>query len=517
MAYHVEEVSKYWDSERKGLFLETADINQSAYLSRIPIPDSIDLERTLNKQLLVNGDFSIDGPARYKLPSHWTTKFTHTSGIVEKYTGDSVSAGGSLRLHADTGQLAHIAQVVNLALPKSSKVTASIWYKNKIHTNYNGKESDSNAELRLSYVKRNGTVKTSTKKLESATAMKWRRDWITVELDDDAQRFEYSVELTPTGTIPKEYFVDGAMLEIGDRPTQFERSAFDVPEHVKGEGLFYASPVAVEAWSPPTEVVGDTLSNYPSTGNEIDKIHITPIADRNLFFDNGLVPTRLSVSSYTADHVSLSNKFFGIWSNDIEQSSERAWDVVGTSGFRDMLFSYTWPNKIDNDKSYLIADPGVTQETLVAHSVASVFDLFDQYTVSSRDLSTTGSDYELNIENFTIKYEKIWAVCKERYSGNTARILKVINPRTEYKNSYLETIADLTIADGTGAIHGGVSSVGFSSTDADTLIIGLTGASMSISGHTVKMHKDYCYIDDQTRHIFTKESYTGQGRSVVII
>ena len=181
-----------------------------------------------------------------------------------------------------------------------------------------------------------------------------------------------------------------------------------------------------------------------------------------------------------------------------------------------MFLTYAWPNRADIDRSYTIADHGVTQKTLVAHSVASVFDLFDQYTVSSRDISMSSSGYELNIEDFTIKYEKIWAVCKETYSGDSARVLKVINPRTEFTKPYLETLTDIVLATGNDII-GGVSSVGFSKTEPNTLVVGLTGSSLSVSGHTVRAYKDYFYVEDSTRQVFMREFYTGHGESVVII
>jgi len=484
------------------------------------MPDNISLGTVLIKQLLINGSFSISGPTRYKgLPAYWTDKYGYTTGTVDRNDSDSITGGGSMRMLAQRGKRCHLSQTVDTVFPAGTKLTASIWYKNFVGLSSNTTKKLSNTSLKLIFVDREGTCVVREIELLKGTNGVWRRSHITTILDRDIARIEYVIEINnpSNGDYTKEYLFDAAMLEVGDSPTEFEESIFDVPEGLKAEGEFINDRLSVELWRDgTTQITSGPITGELITGAVATKIAVHGISERELFLDPGLLPTRITVENFTGTNVAITNKLYGLWSSPLEESRERGWDVSETSAYRDMIYSYQWPNKVDVDKSYLIGDPGVSKKNIRHLDIASLFDLYDSYTVSSRDLMSTGNRYALNIEAFTIKYDKIWSICREDYTGYSARILKVINPRTEYNSPYLESYADYLVS--SGALFRGVAtSVGFSTTYENSLYLTLTGSEVASSGQMIRLFRDYYYIDEPSRQIFLRETYTGANEAIVIL
>jgi hypothetical protein len=516
MAMHIEEVSKFWNKERKEMFLDTADISQPYMVHRTDVPHHIDLDKTLSRQLLTNGSFSIGGIARYNLPAYWTTKFQYTSGIVEQYKKDAVIGGGCLRMIAAPGKLCYIGQQIDIDIPATTSLTASIWYKTPIGFSYNSVSPSSSTFLVVRLTDIYSSVHTYKKELRSGTGYRWTKDWITVTTPSDISRIEYSIEIDNVDetSITREYLFDAAFLEISDYPTEFEASAFDVPEFIKLYGQFFNIPTYVETWTCRRLKSFEEISGYPATGFIETKISIYGIEDRELFFSEDLIPTRVSVESLTGSITNTTNSIYGILTNSLEETRERLWDISTTSSYRDMIYTYPWPDRIDIDKSYLIADPGINQAPIQTRSIASLPDLFSRYTISSRDLVSTGQGYRLKLEALTIKYDKIWSVAVEEYSGQTNRVLKIINPHTEFNKNYLESINDIVLFSGS-SVTGGITSVGFSTTEPNTITLTTTGD--TYSGYAVRLYRDYYHIDSDTRQVFLRELYTGRDQSIVII
>lgn len=517
MAMFIENVNESWFRDRRELFLETADLGQVYRLSRIGVPDHIDINKTLNKQLLYNGDFAIPGLIRYNLPDGWTTKFAYNTARVERYEDNSLVGDACVKVTISDSSRAHLSQKNLIVAPAGTSFTASIWHMSPTLT---GEYISTQFKLKLNVTYADGCIKVYEKAINNNTAGTWHKCYLTFTAEQDVGAIEFIIEgetdqASVEGWIT---FFDAAMLERNTMPTQFENSPVDVPECVKIADQFSRNAINVGVWGNPREVTYTHLEDVePFTGNETSKYDLYSIRDRRLFGSKDLCPTRLEVTNLTGNTTisGITNNFFGLSSISGENPREAAWTIYQTGDTRNKLLKYTWPYQDEILNVYSIADPGVDQKAVRTDLANNEYDLYHNYTISAFDDQQINNGYELQIEAITIKDSKIWAICLETYGSTTNRILKILNPKIELKKTYIEQLAELPIARGSEVI-GSVSSVGFVQDDSNRMYLALTGDSLSYSGQLVRTHYDYCYLDRPSRQIFTRELYTGQGQNVTI-
>lgn len=516
MAMFIEDINRYWNDSRKELFLETADPAQPYRFGRVPIPDSVETERDLNKQLLVNGGFSFKGLSRYNIPYAWTDKFNYSNGTVECYNLDSVFGNGCVKMVCKQNEISYIGQSSDLIIPAGVNLTFSIYYKT--YNSYGFNIAGITPKLQLKLTEDNGTITTYSKTIPQATNGNWNRIWITQKVQKTCGRVECSVNIKNTSTTQLIMFADGFMLEQSDHPTRFESSIIDNPDWMKYHGQFGRSPLSVEVWNNHTLRSHSVSGDYAATGIESQKICVYGVNNPRVFASEYLCPTRLESQYLTGSFstTSITNKFYGLNSYSGDTAvREVAWDIYPTGNRQDLLYRYVWPFRDELLNVYSIADPDVDQGVVRIDSANNEFDLYSKYTVSNKDAFSRSYGYDLNIEAITIKHDKIWAVCTESFSGVTNRVLKVINPNTEQRKTYVENIVDLVISTGAG-LTGAVTSVGFVDDNVDTMLLTLTGNHLAFSGQLIYTKKDYFYVDRDRRQVLTRELYTGSNDKVII-
>lgn len=516
MAMFIDDANRYWNYNRKDLFLETADLSQPYQFGRVPIPDSVNIDKDFGKQLLVNGGFTFKGLSRYNLPYAWTDKFDYSNGTVECYNLDSVFGNGCVKMTAKQNTIAHISQSSDIIVPAGTNLTFSIYYKT--YNAYGFSDSNIKPKLQLKVTEEDGTIRTYSTPIPLSTNGNWSRVWLTKKIQRTSGRIECAVDIKNTSSTQFILFADGFMLEQNDHPTKFEPSVIDNPDWMKSYGQFGRSPISVEVWKNHTLRSHSVSQSFLATGIESEKISLYGINNPNVFRSEYLIPTRLETIELTGlfSTTSITNKFYGInaYSGDTV-AREVAWDIYTTGGLSNSLYRYVWPFRDEVLNVYTIADPDVNQGVVRIDSANNEFDLYSKYTVSNTDDFSRSFGYNLNIEAMTIKHDKIWAVCTESFSGSTNRILKIINPNTEQRKTYVESYVDLVISTGAG-LTGSVTSVGFVNDNVDIMLLTLTGIHLSFSGQLVYPKKDYFYIDRDRRQVLTRELYSGSNDKVVI-
>jgi hypothetical protein len=522
IAQSLEEVNGYWTRERKEMYLETADPAQVRRFGRIPIPDHIDLEKNLNKQLLVNGSFSNAGLVRYNLPDNWTDRFDYSTAEMNLYTTDGVAGGQCMKVSVGDGERAYLGQKNNIVAPIGTKFTASIWYKGIVSPEYTGTDQYT-GNLNMRVTRQDSTVITYQEPIKASTDSKWTRVSVTKKMQSDIGAVEVSIELENNNVDRMTWLFDAAMLEQSDYPSIFEGNLVDNPEWMRSQGQPIRRSTNVEVWGTLTGSPLTGIHNFQSTGHEIAKFPAYQIGNSRDFSNLNLLPTRLSVLNLTGSTslVGISNLFYSISSEVDEPPREMAWDIVLTGTDRRKVFRYTWPFRDDVKDEYFFADPGVNQATIRMDNAFDEFDGWHRYTVSATDQHQSGFSYDLEIEAITIKHQQLYAVCKETYSGQTNRVLKIVNPRTERNKTYLEVLKEVSLNTG-GDVEGVCTSVGFVDDDSSEMLLTLTGRKtvggdyLVYSGQLVNLKYDYFYVDSSRRQVLTRELYTGVNERVVI-
>ena len=508
-AMGVQDLREYWLEQQRELFLETADQLAPMTVARHGMPDYIDLDKVTSPQLLVNSAFINQSVTRYNLPTDWTDRWAYSNGTVESYTGDMLSAGGCVRLSAETGQRAYIGQEQDFLIPKSGKLTFSVWYKTNENSGYEV-TGDSTTSMKVSLTNDTRNTTTTRKSLKHSTKGKWTRDWMTVTADNDVSIVDVGVELdNTTGVLnTRDYYLDMFMLEESDHPTQWQPSIVDQPEWMRIYDNFYTPPFTVEV-NISTGIVTGAISGHEATGTTDVKRPMWYIPETEMFLSRRTPPTRLTVAAETGDVNGTTNKIYGILANSIEEPFEKAWAIESGSS----LVTYTWPWTLDTGQSYSIAEPNLEKSAVKTALADRELDLYHKYTVPATDIQQTGLNYTVSYEAHTIKDGMIWLVCQEAWDGTTGRVLKILNPKTERTTTYLELIKDFTLTGLTGT----VTSVGFRNVDPPQMTVTMTGTDLGYSGAIVSLYYDYFTYDGATRQIYTRDLYTGASEYVVII
>lgn len=498
IAISLEAANKYFNSQRKSLYLDTVDELEPSRFGRIEIPDHVDIGALNTTQILLNSAFDIQGPVRFGLPDSWSDLGQYTDGSIEMATGDSVMGGRFIRFTSTGNQRCHLRQEVFHAIPADKSITASIWHKTDV-----GIDNSSSIYLRFGYMKDDGIVDTHSLRLTGNTSGNWTRSELNVQLTGQSSFFQYSIEMDSLYTGHSSVDVDCPQLELAAKATTYGKSFADSPYWMKTEGEFVNPQMSIEAWD-----------NFAS--GVTYKIPLYLVSDPDLFTNiQTLAPTRVTSTPSIETGLLFANKLYGFLPHEYDRTDEKGWAISSTG---ESLYTYRFPNTKDVYEYLKFADPGVTQSAISKHLIAKEGDVFPKYVVSVDDLAETGNGYTLNIEAFTIRYDKIWAVCAETRTGYSARILKVASPFAELNRGYVETIKDYVLATGADNI-GLTTAVAFSQSNPDVLEYIVTGDSMTTaqSGVSVKLHYDYCYLDSNNRTILTRDLYTGSNQSIVIV
>lgn len=489
IAVNIENIYKYWQAEKKECWLETADLNQPGYLNRIDIPLSVSLDNRPINNLLINGGLQFDGLCRYNLPEGWTDKFSINTSLIER-DSNSVTAGQCIKATIDTGEYLYFGQTNRgLLFSKGENIIASCWYKNP----NNIITGNSTIQLKVKLTNNSGLTNVYSQSLKPGTNNLWTKEYLYIPITEDVTYPEVSVEGLNSSTGQYIYYFDAFMLEKGISPNRFDHSRLDVPHCVKITNQIVRSPISLEIWN-------------SQSGTQ--KIPVFYIEDREQFLSRHICPTRVSVITGISD-IGITNRIYGTINSNYDIPSERGW-LLNPTGFT----TYRWPNTIDIEKSYGLAEPSVDQANIAINDISvNSNDLYYKYTIPMTDSNQLGYLYNLNLEAFTIKDDKIWAVGLETYKSDTYRVLKIIDPRTEYNKNYLELIKDYKLS-GLGS-SGVVTSVGFSSSNPANILVTMTGLNVS-SGNYINLKWDYFTIDFNRRQIFTRELYTGSYESSLI-
>ena len=500
LACEIDDNNSYWRSAKKNLWLETCNDAMPFYLSRVDLPDHIRLDNE-SKNLLFNGGLHLRSSAIFDIPDGWTTRFGYTTGLVSTYQSDSILGGSSVKLRATTGQKCYLGQHVEGTFAKGHSLCLSLFYKTSVHKNYDNVATQSGALLKMVILKEDGSHEVFQKELRIGTNYKWVRDYLTTELDHDARGVTVSIEVDNDGAQTLEYFIDAIQLEIGNRPTKFMRNGLDQPEFLRINKLLNKIPIEVESWAPVTTITGTTITSYHATGQETYKSSYHYLPSDKVLRETSLIPTSISFTTGVSGVTSVSTALHGLYVDNLENSiREKGWHVTGDSNFT----TYPWPDLIDASGTHGISNRNITQRSLFDKFIQSTDNLYSTYTNCSTDPFMQASNYDLDIEAFTITEGKIWALCSESYTGTTRRVLKIMYPKFVNSTGDIQCIVDYPV---TGLTTGGtVTSIGFLETDKNRILVTMTGNIPStLSGSTIDLKYEYYWIDQSNRQVFLRD------------
>ena len=511
MACEIDNLYSYWRSTRKKLWLETADTSEPYLMVRMSLPDHVAISSQPTKNLLFNGGFDLRSSAIFNQPDGWSDLFTYTTGVVSLYENDSVSSGPSTRIYAAPGQRCYLGQKVETTLGKGNSVVLSAWYKTPVNTRADANLNIPGLRMVLKVLKDDGTYDISSKELRIGTSLKWLRDWIKLDLTSDARAFVVSFEINNTSAENIDYYIDSVQLEIGNYPTEFRRNSSDMPEHMRTLSTYPRSVFEVESWLPSYHRTGNSIAGYHCTGSENKKIANYQVLSQNTLRDQYVCPTAITVTTGTTGLTSIASSLNGLVTNNIEYNPyEKYWVIRGGTNFG----TYPWPYSDDVTGNHYISNRNVVKKSLLEKQIFNQEEAYQTYTDCKNDSFMQGLSYDIEIEGFTISEEKIWAVCKESYTGITQRVLKIMYPRYFGETGSLQCIADFRLPElGTG---GTVSSVGFLESDKTKLVVSMTGTiPATLSGSTINLKHDYFWIDGSRRQVFLRD--TSEDRTVIIL
>jgi hypothetical protein len=507
LAFNIEHAANYWKTFRKELFLDTADLSQVDYVGRIGMPDYIKLDKFDDKNILSNGAFEYSTTARLNLPEAWTDKWSYTTGEVFYTNEDSLVAGGVVKIVSPVGAISCIAQTQQIVLNRGTNLTLSVWYKNDISSDRNS--STPYAYLKLLTVNDSGHTYEYKTPLNIGTNLNWNRAYVTQVLTEDIGKVEARVEIESSeqfGDTNNWYYIGALQLEKSDYPTSFSHKSYDVPEWMRHMEVYTRPSFSMVRIYDREGVIGYDDLTPTCTGVLIKSHPVHYIEDRNLFLDNGLVPTRIEEIYTTGGTSATSNNILGIFASPLYRPREKGWALWGNTGF----FTYEFPNQEDTGRFYNIADYGIDKLPTNNNFAFAQQDLHLKRTVSSSDPQQTGLGYSLDLKTFTINKGFIWAIGTETYTGSTINVLKIIDPKTEYNSTYLEVVRDFRLE------YSGVpTAVGFVTNTPNQLVVSLSG-NPAYSGCLINLYYDYFTIDRETRQAFTRELYNGINDQVII-
>jgi hypothetical protein len=499
-AMGIEDINGYWLKEYKNLWLASADRNTPWKLNRVELPENLIDSIEEANQLLVNGGFTYRGLARYNLPEGWSDNFSYTTASVSCYDKDVVTPGYSLKIEANTGEKARISQSVKLNLSKGVPVTFSLWHKNNESSSYT---SQCQVKMKLSMEYADSYVDSYEHDISQSTSGEWIRSYFTASGEYDVGHIIASIELFNTGDVSRTYFFDALQLERGNSPTQWCSSQSDYPFSV---GYNY-QPYSVN-FIPHVNNFGITgsgpLSGYSAEYSGNYKIPMFLVERGSHLLNNELCPTRVTYHYTEEDLTGVSNKIHGIIATNLDGPTEKGWQIYGENA----LQTYMWPNRDDTGSIYYIHEPGVNKESENFNQRVEI-----KYANPSSDTYNKFiQNYSIYIKDFTFKYGYIWAICEESYNQTQSTVLKIISPKTEYNENYIELIKDFSIP-----VSGTPTSIGFMEDDPPRILISLTGETIRYSGAVINLHYDYYDYDLQEGYIYFRENYDKYGEKVVIL
>lgn len=497
LAMGIEDANKFWKSNQRELFLETADINQPYKLYRYGIPSVVDLEIERSPQLLANPDFSSVGMSVANLPTDWTCEFDYSSASVRIENKDSFIGTNSVRITSDRAKSSIIKQTQSIVIDNEKWICFSLWHKTLTHhKNIDLYSEDYYPPLVISIetIDDEGKKRIYSKKIPRNTDNSWIRSYLSIRTETTVGSVTVSVSVVNENGFKVEYLIDALQLEENEYPSNFRDSEIISEAYLKEKKQFFKAPFIVE------EVQEKKPYNI-YLGTSEKKVELSYIEDTDLFLSRDLLPTRIEEFS-PPDSVSIfSSNILGIFVETNGTTREKGWLPS-----QDKLLTYEWPNTIDTGKSYYIAEFNTDKSSLQTVNQNNIFDFYHSSSIPSLDGLIDDPNYTLEIKSVATNNGYIWAACQEKYKGMYCNTLKIIRPVSELTSNFLYCIKDFKL----GKI-GYPESIGFSNSDPKIMSIVFNDNGKKIRKF-YKIYCDYFTYDEAIRSVYTREKYEGQIR-----
>ena len=467
---------------RRDLFIETADTTAPATFYHGPTVDYRNDQKVRNKNLLNNPSFSLRGLARTKLPLGW---YGYGTGSVTLKENPTFVGTHSVKLEAEHGEYAYLRQRVISPIPVGTPITGSLWYM--VPITRDAVEPSSVAGLAMHLVYADGTMETVRVSLALGTGGEWSRAAVTTTLTKELFGLTFSVYIDNNTGDDLVVYAGAAQLELSKKATVWEEGVFTLIPYIKPDAG-YDGPIDAYVVLPET-TSAETVGAYDEVEyTSAPRRKLTYLADAEIFWE-GLCPSRATMTVVT----------------DVPSATSRA-----------KLGWYTTPHDAPDvyTTSWRIADDKIEQfNTLAPTEVIGSFDLAEFHLDGANNgmvgilTDSEEPDFVRTLEALIVHQNLLYIVCKEVYRGTTTRVLKIVNPHSQWTNPiaydqglsmYLEVIGDVDL----GLSSGTLDYLGVQDENPDKLL-----ARINDVYYDVEFEYDYFLFDADMRQVILRQPY----------
>lgn len=238
------------DDEFMNSLLQLANANQPDTILRYAVPGVTEIREEFNsRNMLLNGAFKLRNNP-YMIADWW-----NHSGTVDFAQG--LVNNNSVSMDPTAGAV-YVEQNQYLNFPTGTHLCGSCFYR-ILPWAYSGGDIPSEHAIILTIQYKDGTTSTARQKLSAHTYGQWERAYASITPTKHVDKVTFRVQSQQaTGfTITQNVQVDGCMLELSTRPSQWEPHRNDSPQYVNTET---PPPIDFEAEYPLHYV--DTLNDF---------------------------------------------------------------------------------------------------------------------------------------------------------------------------------------------------------------------------------------------------------------
>lgn len=463
-----DEIKLAYAKHKKDLFIGTADttVPHSFYYGPVVDYDGSGL-RTRGTNLLLNPSFSIRGLARSKMPANW---YACASGSVELIESPTFVGTHCVSMVAESGEWTHLRQRITGEIPVGLDITASIWYMSPTD-NATVAASATIAGIAMHIMYTDGRMETFREPLSIGPDNEWRRAEVTATLTKEMFSVTFSVYLDNTTDDAITLYAGAAQLEVASQASPWQEPISTPIPYIR-DRVGYDSPV--DAYIIKTD------------GSRRKLVYV----DNEDTFWNGLVPTRAELESVVVVPPATNRTRLGWFTtpSDAPDTFTTSWRING-----DKIEQYNYTASSEVIGSF---DIGEFHLDGAENGMVGVLN------------DTEDPNFSRTLEALCVYKDRLWVLCKEVSSKGTFRVIKVLNPHSQWVlpiaydqglSMYLECVGDFSLS----VTSGTADYIGYVEQEPDKLLVKIDD-----TYYTVTLEYDYFMYDPDRRQVILRQDYT---------